>query len=223
MLPASSRGIGVLLLETYYGRVADTVDAVFLTEACRTGLLSPLRPELYQQASKAARPGSVLILCADEAIQGLILNGSEINLTRYFHSRSSSQLSSIWWQVADPGGRTWAIDAYPHEKIQLLKRPLNDQLFSHIHTLLAPANSITDTPGLPEAGGESKLENDFRLHGPESIPRIHRQGAPSVDVPPDSGSSQDVCPEPRPWPVYSNTLRDNGFHPQASQGHRGSI
>lgn len=161
------------IVDTYYGRIADTFDAVILIEACRRGLVARVTPgsSLFHYYSRAVRPGSVLVFCEDEmgahSTQNVRPKGDKMAILQCIASRSLNQLTKRWWLVTDPDNYTWTIVAHPHphEQTHELKRPLNDQRFSHIHSMLAPTKSLTDTPGLSGTNEESKLDEEQSFQG----------------------------------------------------------
>ncbi|KAJ9286134.1 hypothetical protein DTO021C3_6212 [Paecilomyces variotii] len=157
------------IIDTYYGRIADTFDAVILIEACRRGLVERVTRFRFHWLSRAVRPGSVLVFCEDEmgahSTQNVRPKGDKMAILQCIASRSLNQLTKRWWLVTDPDNYTWTIVAHPHphEQTHELKRPLNDQRFSHIHSMLAPTKSLTDTPELSGTNKESKLDEGQSL------------------------------------------------------------
>lgn len=81
----------------------------------------------------------------------------EFSIFSIISSRPQNRLPKLWWQLTDPESHTWTIEAYQGRQ---LMRPVEDQRFSHIHSMLARNKSLTDTPGLSGTNEESKLDEE---------------------------------------------------------------
>ncbi|KAL4933056.1 uncharacterized protein BDV17DRAFT_146130 [Aspergillus undulatus] len=148
-LPECFRKDAEPMLETYYGCVATKTDAVLLVEACRTGILLPVSPDLYFSAKSAARPGSVHVFRFDDFSQkGLLQQNDGTNYAgreyvdpddelaiHPFFFRSSTHKKTLW-DVQDPQGTRWIVEWHDLDaQVPQLNRPLSDSLFI---PLLAP-------------------------------------------------------------------------------------
>ncbi|KAL4951427.1 hypothetical protein BDW69DRAFT_186424 [Aspergillus filifer] len=172
-------------LETYYGAVAQTRDAVLLVEACRTGLLSSIPPDSYQTSLNAERPGSVRVfLVEDFANEGLLEADDDSVIPIFFLMYSRHK--HTFWHVQDPRGMWWVVEWYDLNVENLnLNRPERDPLFARIHHMLMGPQNPSGVPHCVQQQGKGNHEGG-RSRGSQRIE------ASPTNIPADSGYASSM-------------------------------